>query len=873
MSILLNILLTASFAVTTVEQRHIDAVEIFYCDFGPSWDVNFDKWPDLWTRVHGRSYPHYVQIQLEQDESAVENTCLTVRLNGGGALVVSPAIAVSDKFSYVVEAKLRALDVEHCRTRVKVEFCDEKRQVLETHTSRWYGNTDGWESAQIGPLNIAHPEARLAMISLEIEPGKQVDLRGKISLDDVWLARLPRMSVRTNSAFNVYTNPKSVIVTCDLSGIRDQDPDIRFELLDASSLQIEDSIVRLQGRLITERLSKASDIIESSVELPAGYSGSTQWQPPIKEYGFYRVRVSMQTSKGTLKEEMISIAVVPPIQSPARGEFGWSLLGQKQPLDFEQLNGLLPLTGIRRVKLPLWYDESEPDRGDQLIRFAEQLAAHDIDIVGVLDRPPHVAEPNKQLSPDVAIADVLTNDDESVWLPSLDAVLTRLSLRVRWWQLGHDYDTSFSHIANLEERVSNLREKLFRFGQDVRLGIGWSWNELAVPQQPATWNFQQMSATPALTESELETYLNLPDRQGVQRWVLVEPLQKDIYDLETRAQDLVQQMITAKIHGADAIFAAKIFDDEFGLMTSEGAPGELLLPWRTTASLLSGTKFIGSIQLPGGSNNRLFEAADGNVVMVVWNQLPQQEVLQLGEKIQAVDVWGRTSQLSKVEDRHVLEVSSLPQFILGVNQHLAKWNMNTSIVTTNVPSVFGVAHPNQIEFRNPFNQGAGGTVRLVAPEGWQILPDRIDFKLASGELARRPFHIVLPHDADSGTATVKAEFDFSADTNYHFTAFREVTVGDEDIHLELSTRLEEDGTLIVEQRMINYADELTDFKCFLYAPGRRRQKMHVFRLGNNFDVKTYVYSYGVELLGEELWLRAEEVDGTRVFNHRITVEQ
>ena len=48
--------------------------------------------------------------------------------------------------------------------------------------------------------------------------------------------------------------------------------------------------------------------------------------------------------------------------------------------------------------------------------------------------------------------------------------------------------------------------------------------------------------------------------------------------------------------------------------------------------------------------------------------------------------------------------------------------------------------------------------------------------------------------------------------------------------------------------------------------------MQVFRLGSRHDIKTYVYQNGRDLVGQELWLRAEELGGTRVLNHRITIE-
>ena len=95
-------------------------------------------------------------------------------------------------------------------------------------------------------------------------------------------------------------------------------------------------------------------------------------------------------------------------------------------------------------------------------------------------------------------------------------------------------------------------------------------------------------------------------------------------------------------------------------------------------------------------------------------------------------------------------------------------------------------------------------------------------------------------------------------------------VGQGDMVAEVPSKLDENGDLIIEQRMTNNTDETVDFKCLLYAPNRRRQTSQVVRLGRGQDIKRYRFSQGKELLGETLWLRAEEVNGQRILNYRFT---
>ena len=869
------LLILAGLAAPASAEHDTDAVEIFHCDFkqqfGQPCDVNYDGWPDRWKRATGPGFPHYVQIALADDETATAERCLTIRANGGNAEVQSPMISVSTKFGYVAEARIRVKDIGYGEARVVLEFCNEEREVLQTAASDWIRRTDGWLKATIGPVNIEQAEVRLVRVKLELVEGDRVDLLGTVSLDDVWIARLPKMTVRTNSPFNVYTDPQDVRVTCELSGVQESNPDILFELLDASSHQLSDDRVQLQGRLITERLSKASDIIGSDIGRPAGYTGESSWEPPITEPGFYRVRVTMKTARGMLNHHVINLAVVPPLDRPAEGEFGWSLAGGQTPLDYDQLVELLPLISINWVKLPVWYSEANQRTGDQLALLTEKLAARDIEVVGVVDHPPPDSDLAKRLANNASIADALSSDPSS-WLPMLDPILTRLSLRVRWWQLGEDHDVSYAGFPDLEQEIARIRETLFRFGQDVKLGIGWRWLMSDQNKQLATWEFQQFSADPALTGAELGAYLALPTRLGIQRWVMIEPLAAGTYDLETRSRDLVEQMLAAKIHGADAAFVALPFDVRSGLMTPEGTPGELLLPWRTTSALLSATEYLGSIQLPRGSENRLFATPRGDVLMVVWNDHETTEVIHLGHDIRVVDVWGRERTPLKDGGREVLDVGPMPTFIRGLEPHIARWRIGARFTRRHIPSIFGKAHANVLEFRNEFPQGVGGSVSVRAPQGWQVGPAQLDFKLATGGLARERFALTLPLDANSGNVPIRADFVVTAQRRHEFSVYRKLSVGDGQVELEVHTRLAADGALVVEQRMVNRGSQPVDFKCLLYAPGHRRQRTQVFRLGPNEDLKTYRLNKGEDLIGKELWLRVEETTGTRVLNHRFKAE-
>jgi len=494
------------------------------------------------------------------------------------------------------------------------------------------------------------------VVGLDVRRGNRGDLQGKVCLNDVWLARLPRITVSTNSPCNVYRDKDDVVVRCELSGIREQNPEIRFQLLDASSKELHGGSVHLNGRLIEEDTKKASDIVDGIGNSPKGYEGVTDWRPKIPCHGFYGVVVTMLSSDKSGKQtdeerkmdrRLIWLAVVPPLPMAPEGDFGWSLPDVDRPLGFQELTGLLPNVGINWVKLPAWYDVAQPRRGDEIIRFVEMLGASNIEVVGVIDRPPTGSDVAERMGTGDSIADLLAFD-QAIWLSALDPVMSRLSMRLRYWQLGSDQDTSLVGFPKLAQRISEIRERLFRFGQQVKLGLPWVWDGASPTPGEASWGFEQLTPDPALTLEQFEAFVSRPRRDSMLRWITIEPpphpddaTPARLEDLNSRATEFVRKLVAAKEHGVDGIFISRPFDDKNGLMRANGMPAELLLPWRTTAAMLGGTKYLGSVQLPGGSENRNFLRPDGQVVMVVWSATPTQETLFLGTDARQIDVWGR----------------------------------------------------------------------------------------------------------------------------------------------------------------------------------------------------------------------------------------
>lgn len=866
MNLLIPLFLLAINPQAPLEARYPGAAPIFACNFDTACDKDFDLWPDGWTRRRGPAFPNYLVIALNEEPTPVGDRALRMELNGGGATAYSPALAVLPRYSYVLEGCLKTEGLQCDAAFFSLTFLDADRKALEVYYSEKVSDLRQWQKLRLGPLSPRNDATRLAVIGLHLEPGAKADLTGSASFTDVWLGRLPRMALAVEGRHYLVTDPNQITVTCTASGFAEDNPRVKLVLEDVFGKQLAEVEPALEIQR-SPSLAELAGSENAEKEVPLG---TARWKPPLPGPGFYQIWGLMQSSAGLVQRQGVSVAVIEPADPPRGGEFGWSLPQGAPGMTLPELAQLLGQVGINWVKYPLWLDPDASDEAvSQLIGFNERLSARGIILVGLLHQPPAKLRDHYETA---SAAEVFSSSPD-VWYPSLEMVMMRLATQVRWWQLGTDQDTSFVDYPGLPEKIAQIKGHLDRIGQNVNLGFGWSWMaELPRGRGPTVpWRFLSLSATPPLTEKELEAYLRVARQPPLKRWVVLEPLPDDRYALEVRTSDLVHRMMAAKIEGAEASFLPDPFDPHCGLLGEDGAPGVLLLPWRTTALLLAGAHYLGPLQLPNGSPNYVF-GRNGSATMVVWNHEPVREAIVAGSDVQQVDLWSRRRLPEKEENRQVLEVGPLPTFVTDLDLSVVRWQQSLAFAKARIPSVFGQRHPNCLEFTNGFSVGVSGEVKLVMPEIWSIKPAQAEFQLAAGETFRLPFEMLLPYDATSGRHKVRIDFLVRADKTYQFSAYRTIDVGLGDVYVECRTHLKENGDLEVEQRMHNDSVQPVNFRCDLYVPDRRRLTSNVVDLGQGSVVNTYHFSRGKELLGKTIWLQAKEVGGSRILNYRFLAQ-
>jgi len=917
-------LILTALATSTNGASEPVAAEVYRCDFEADADLDYDVWPDGWSRRRDRDFPDYVQIGIvpmppdlpvrlptgprktsptpAQNARPAGKHCLAIELDGGAGAAVSPLIPVSTRYSFILEAKVRTAGLKHDAAKISLQLFDQAGTLLHTFDSK-FTQTKDWTLLRVGPVMPVESTVKSARIVLSLQPqGDAEDLTGVAWFDELRLFQVPRMKLRTSVATGMYHELGATDIICEVSGVSEADPKVTFELLDHRDRKLAAETVEVCGA--------AQVVRRGNRTITEPFAGSATWRAPVTDYGFYRVRVTMNLSSGASLERNVTLAVLRPLQGASSGEFGWSLPSGEQPLNLEQLGALLGDVGIHWAKFPVWHRDPDEVWTDRLAWFAERLSLQGIEMVGLLDHPP--ARPGESAAEEhPPIASLFV--ERGVWDDAVEPLMTRLSLKVRWWQLGGDDDTSFVGLPEVDKKISEVKQQFSRFGQEIRLGIPWRWLNEPPQNERVPWEFLSLTTEPPLTADEIALYLerrNLPveavpvnaRRSGLpgataganfsgidpavgsyasswrpnpKRWIVLDPLSRESYRTQDRVQDLVMRMLAAKIHGADAIFVPQPFSTEHGLMNDDGTPGELLVPWRTIASIVSGADYVGQIQLPGGSTNHVF-ARNGQAFMILWNDRPTRERLSLGDELKQQDLWGRDLQIERVHDNdqveHLIEVDSEPTIVTGLNEAVVRWQVGLKFDNPRLASVFGREQQLVMRVRNEFGQAIGGEVTFRSPTTWSVSPRLQRFKLAEGDELKQTFPVALHADASSGPQPVELDFEIVADRNYRFRVYRTLQLGLEGISVEMKTRMQDDN-LIVEQVLTNLTDEPISFQCMLFPPGRRRETKQIIQQGKGRSTVTFTLPHGETLLGETIRLRAEEIGGVRVLNQTVVAER
>ncbi|MCL2306520.1 MAG: hypothetical protein FWC43_14375, partial [Planctomycetaceae bacterium] len=865
--------------------------------FDQRTDPNQDGWPDGWTRKPGIGFPEYVTTEIVLNETPVNLRAMKIDVAGGNVLLRTPMIPALSGLSYTVKCYVRTEGLVHNNFTVGLTYFDAVGKPIYTETSPPVPkNSRGWYEVELGPIAAESPEIKQVQLSFLLSVGKRQDLSGTVLIAGVELKESPTVFLTLPNKDHIFIEdkdrPEPIEVRCRITGL----PSLQEKL----SIFLEDPFGRiLEQTSFDIRYDDGPDntfVLSQTGEKPI-FQGRGNWTLPIGEPGFYRIRVSTSGLDPKSRSNTTSLVVLRAGRPLPGGDFGWTLPGWSLD-EIRDKRHLLSQSGLSWLKFPIWFDSNTSQQDwDKAADLCEWLTRmQNLTLVGLLSEPPQ------------SVLDKITsgrNDAAGIfslapqaWFPSLEPTLLRLNL-IRYWQLGTDEDRSITEIDSLIPQLEEIRSAINTTAIGASLGFGWDWNnnipesfdvnrQAAIDEARANSEgafrivkngreFLSLSSDEPLTFPELEEYLQASGDSNCDRFVVLRPISRTFYPLEDRINDLVRRMITGKINDAKTIFIPEPQDDKTGLLNTDGTPGELYLPWRTTALMLSGRKCVGSINLPNGSENLIFEANGTNEgVMVVWNdaasrEKPIDEILYLGTNCERVDLWGKRSRPLREGRMQIIPVGPIPTFITGVNGTVTRFRQQFTLDKTVIPSQFGPKIPNGVTFENITDGGIGGTMSLIGPSGWKIEPQSVSLNLAENESVHVPFSTILTPQAQSGPQPFQVAFKLlgAPDGASEFAVYETIRVGAGDVYLEPATTAYNPRTdeLTVRIALINDTEKLVSFRCTAVVKGRQPERKQIRDHGfGRYDL-AYVYPNGRQLLGRMFTIEAKEIGGTRTLKN------
>lgn len=870
--------------------------------FDQSDDVNYDNWPDNWRRRQGPEYPAYLSIQIvpkstELMEAAIRadhqfkpfrklaqglglnkdwlfaeqlvDRYLRVQLNGGAAVVQSPPIDVNSIYSYRFIGSVTTTGLKHDSAWIEYLFVDADGEVVGTHATPKFSGDTPWTRIELAAV-APPPKAAKIIARLHVQPRGEADIYGEAGFDNIRIESLPQLQLTTNQARGIYAVDQSAAATCHVSGLAEPVTRLHFRLHDAAGEKLASYEAPLGD-------GSQNDIVHGPMP-QTGAGGTTNqsltrtWKLPPLGPGFYRVHVDLYADELQTHTATATLAVLEKMTGHG-GPFGWTLGSGHAPISRRELPQWLQECGVGWVKYPCWLEPSDAQGADDLAWMMERLQERGIKSVGMLDQPPHEPRSHNNPQPRKPLAPLLR--DPSDWQPQLEALLTRLSMRTTWWQIGGEGDHSFLRHPNLATTVDDIRRELQGFGQPIRVSLSWPWLDPPPSDFSGGWKAICMTEPEPFTTAELDANLQALQADGMEKWITLNPLNANRYSLEDRIRDLVGRMLTVRRHKVPIAFVTDPFDSELEILNPDATPGEMLLPWRTTALLIGELQHEGSLQMPERSNNVIMSDSD-RAVMVVWNDGPTEERIYLGDRVRQIDVWGRSKEVpTDAEGRQIIQVGTLPTFLTDINPAIAQFRLAANLQPTRLESLPGRQQTLHLKLKNTFDSALTGRYTLQTPATWETPPQATTFNVADGTTVDAPVDVALRSNAAIGRERVRFDFQIETEKRFRFSLWRDLDVGPEDIQIDPSIRFDPSGALIVNVNLINLSDRQQDYNCYLLtqSQSRRHQRNQLTVGPQQQTAKDFVWNDGKELLGTTMTLQAEDRNSKRVLIYPIVIER
>jgi hypothetical protein len=908
-----------------LEADRIQSWEFQRSDLNPS-----DQWPKGWKRRQDRDHPAYLSMKIVPRDLAaaaaaseaqgtlsllwtkvqkgklnavynpermpqavfqlldrVVDRCFEIQMDGAAAELIGPVVALDPRYSYGLEASVQSESLDGHRAWLELELLDGDLQPVSSSATEAISGSNPWRRVQC--FNMQEPSAKIraARVHIIVERNQSRNFRGVVRFDSIRIHRVPRLELQSNVKLNIAHLGQDCEFTCTAVGISDrlENASVRFQLLDELGQIVNQQSVPLSPAAELRDQSPSRNpprYVSAKASGSAGGSridttnGQAVWKIRIDTPGHFIARVYLGKQSSRIRDKELPFAVVDNLPLDGQGPFGWSL---PAGLNGEQLRSIPQLVrtfGANAVKIPVWLDVTQDAATiDQMAWLIERLQSQDVQCIGVIDQPP--LSQRKQFNDDTNHLPIVTIfQNKAVWEPLLDPILSRMTMKLNWFQLGSDKDHSFLANEKLLQIMEEIHATVQSYSQELHLAIAWPWLD-GLPQGKAlAWEATQLSIQPELRAEELSSYVNSPVHAGTTKWLTLDFLPADKYALLDRVRDLTERMTMMKKLGVAAAYVTQPMDPQVGLFNENFEPQAIAVPWRTLVQHIGPASYVGQIALPSSSQNYIFQN-DSQGVMILWNDIPKNEQLYLGTEVDAVDLWGRPISVQTTRSpRDGLEqqiaVGPWPIIVRGVDLQVARFRMQFELPAANLQSLTGRGQVLPFKVGNPFGKVIRGTIDLVAPTLIENGFARLPLQVNPDRTLEKDFPIDLRSDVSAGKHAVRFDFQFEADKSEHFSTYHEVTVGFEDIDFQWQLQKVSDTVVLLRLTANNRNNLETTFHCKFFPPPYPYQHFQADKLPPGNSNREFLIQLPSLLETSEYWIRCEEIGTRRTLNYRVRLQ-
>ncbi len=919
----LLLVLASGKCCTTATAGQPRAERIYEWSFRQSDDLNSDLWPDGWKRRRDLRHPAYIEMQIvardasvasqvsesrrtlvqlqhlfetgswdpnfvpettpraitEFLEKTVLDNCLEIRMDGGAAEMVSPRFPMDPRFSYRVQADVRTQALDGHRVWIELDLYDSAEQLLQSLKTVDKTGTTDWETVSLYLDTPPSVDLTWGELHIQVEQDESLEISGVARIDNIYVYRTPRLQLTTSVAHNVAAPLQAITVDCLATGIKGEVSHVLFDVIDLEGRRVASEAATLEYDQTDNSAqewvagAKSRPHFVSKAGLERSRNGIASWTFSLASPGLYTLHAYLGNKPRLDQVRTLKFAIIDDLGEIRGGPFGWSLPAFGTLLQPSEVPELVTRFGAGWVKYPVWFDMKDITFADELIAMTERLQAFGVRCIGRIDEPPASQRMAFTESDEELHARAMFRDPQT-WEPLLEPVLTRMGMRLNWFQLGRDDDLSFMGDSDDTELLSQTREKMKAYCQQLKLTTGWDW----LQTDPATtgdapWDSIHFRTTPQLTASELKRYVEAAGESSHKTWVNLELLPASEYRLRDRVRDLTERVIEIRQSGIEAAFLPHPFDSQRGIFDHQQATTEMLIPWLRLVAHVGEADYVGAINMPQGSINHVF-AHERNGIMVVWNDRDTVEQQFLGANASATDIWGTPVQVENVvlpsgSSEQRLAIGAWPVLIRDVNVDVVRLRQNFRIELTHLASRLGERQDLPVSISNPFDKPLRGEVTLVSESLLGTGTVTVPLQIASLRQQALKFPIDLRRDASAGEHRLRFDFDIEADENYRFSIYRDITLGLGDIKFQWETTRRNANVVELRMDLLNNLGTTVSFDCKLFPPGMPYQRFQVSQANPGSTIRSFYLNIPESENIKECWLRCEGVGLGRVLNYRI----